>query len=134
MGKRKFPLVDTRQRNIDIIRMRNEGKPYKVIARELNCTTHVVTAVLKKLRLALRTDPVEYNSYTYILDRAKPLGQKGGRVSELCAVLGIDAVKWVWKNRVEDLNFAENIGLIVKDAYLEATDDKVRSDGGGVDG
>jgi hypothetical protein len=113
-------------RNAEICRLRTEFKmPYKQISHLLGCTHGVVTCVLKSERAAGRClrRSEGANPFSFILDRSKTNGMTAGKISTICEILGLEATQWIWKTRPEGMTFAEAIGVICKDAYLEHLDE-----------
>jgi hypothetical protein len=124
MTKSKYPFVDKTQRNKDIIELRNKGTRYKAIAREVGCTTGVVTAVLKKLSYDLQLEKGGIRPYNYVIAQSSIDGLRGGKMSELCDALGFSGVKWVWNNKPNGMTFAEYTGVLLRDVYLDAVDEE----------
>jgi hypothetical protein len=124
MTKSKYPFVDKTQRNKDIIELRNKGTRYKAIAREVGCTTGVVTAVLKKLSHDLQLVKGGIRPYNYVIAQSSIDGLRGGKMSELCDALGLSGVKWVWKNKPNGMTFAEYTGVLLRDVYLDAVEEE----------
>ena len=124
MTRRKTPRVDQTERNAAIVRLREQKVPYKVIAGHLGITVGAVNAVVRKcygnfqLKRVGTPDP-----FTYINTRAKTAGSTAGKVSSMCRLIGLDGVKWLWRTKPKDLTFAEYLGVIVKDVYLEEMGD-----------
>lgn len=126
-SKSGLTLTDRKFRNAEIVRLRAELKmPYKDIAAELQISTGVVTAVLKSERSAGRM-PVKADKvhpYTWIIDRAKVNGSRGGKLSDVCEIIGLEGTQWIWNNRTKGLSFSEMIGVIAKDYYLDSIDEE----------
>ena len=124
MTRRKTPRVDQTERNAAIVQLRQQKVSYKVIASHLGITVGVVNAVVRKcfgsgqLKRAGTPDP-----FAYVNTRAKTEGSTTGKVSSMCRLIGLDGVKWLWKTKPKDLTFAEYLGVIVKDVYLEEMGD-----------
>jgi hypothetical protein len=116
--------VDQTERNAAIVRLREQKVSYKGIANDLGITVGVVNAVVRKcfgsgqLRRAGTPDP-----FAYVNTRAKTEGSAAGKVSSMCRLIGLDGVKWLWRTKPKDLTFAEYLGVIVKDVYLEEMGD-----------
>lgn len=121
MAKTKQGYKEMAARNNKIVELQGQKMKYKEIARELGVTVGVINAAMRKHR-ETNPMPANKNPYKYVLDQSRIWGLRGGKISEVCHILGIDAVKWLWKSKPSDLNFAEYIGVIVKDAYLEEVD------------
>ena len=121
MTKRKDPYVDNTQRDANIIKLREKGHSYKSIMSKMGLTMGVVNAALKKDRfsggVSKRRPPDAYGFLSHRLN-----GESAGRISTICEVIGIDGLKWILKNKPPDMTFAEFVGVLVKDAYLEETD------------
>ncbi len=123
MKKPRTKRADNKQRNQKIVDLRKQLLSYKEIAERLNITTNVVNQILRRARydgsinLPCRTDP-----YSYLLQKEKVLDNRVGRMSEICNVLGIDCINWILKCKPDDLNFAEFVGVMIKDEYLEDLD------------
>tara|TARA_R110000868_G_scaffold255920_7_gene512623 strand:- start:1138 stop:1548 length:411 start_codon:yes stop_codon:yes gene_type:complete len=111
-------LIELTNRNSKIIELREKHWSYGMIMDEVGCTKGVVIAVLRKMREGLKTKRQKEDPFIYVLSQSKSVGMSGGRLSQICDVIGIEAVKWVWNNKPEGMNFAESIGVIVKDSYL----------------
>jgi hypothetical protein len=41
----------------------------------------------------------------------------------MCRLIGLEGVTWLWRTKPKDLTFAEYLGVIVKDVYLEEMGD-----------
>ena len=123
MIKPRTKRADNKQRNQEIVDLRKQFLSYKEIAERLNITTNVVNQILRRSRydgsinLPCRTDP-----YSYLLQKEKVLDNRVGKMSEICNVLGIDCINWILKCKPDDLNFAEFVGVMIKDEYLEDLD------------
>jgi hypothetical protein len=123
MIKPRTKRADNKQRNQEIVELRKQLLSYKEIAKRLNITTDVVNQILRRARydgsinLPRRIDP-----YSYLLQKEKVLDNRVGRMSEICNVLGIDCIDWILRCKPDDLNFAEFIGVMLKDGYLEDLD------------
>ena len=121
MTKRKYPYVDHTQRDSNIIKLREKGHSYKSIMSNMGLTMGVVTAALKKDRfsggVSKRRPPDAYGFLSHRLN-----GESAGRISTICEVIGIDGLRWILKSKPPEMTFAEFVGVLVKDAYLEETD------------
>jgi hypothetical protein len=123
MIKPRTKRADNKQLNKEIVKLRKQLLSYKEIAERLNITTDVVNQILRRARydgsinLPRRIDP-----YSYLLQKEKVLDNRVGRMSEICNVLGIDCINWILRCKPDDLNFAEFIGVMLKDEYLEELD------------
>lgn len=123
MIKPRTKRADNKQRNQEIVELRKQLLSYKEIAERLNITTDVVNQILRRARydgsinLPRRIDP-----YSYLLQKEKVLDNRVGRMSEICNVLGIDCIDWILRCKPDNLNFAEFVGVMIKDEYLEDLD------------
>jgi DNA-binding CsgD family transcriptional regulator len=123
MKKPRTKRAENKQRNQEIVDLRKQRLSYKQIGNRLNITTNVVNQILRrarndgKINLPRCTDP-----YSYLLQKEKVLDNRVGRMSEICNVLGIDCIDWILRCKPDDLNFAEFIGVMLKDEYLEDLD------------
>jgi hypothetical protein len=121
MNQCKISEADRTKRNANIIKLREKGHSYKFIINNMGLTMGVVNAALKKDRfsggVSKRKIPDAYGFLSHRLN-----GESAGRISTICEVIGIDGLRWILKNKPLDMTFAEFVGVLVKDTYLEETD------------
>ena len=123
MKKPRIKRADNKQRNQEIVELRKQFLSYKEIGKRLNITTNVVNQILRRARNDGYINlPKSTNPYKYLLSKEGLLNNKVGRMSEICNVLGIDCINWILKCKPDDLNFAEFVGVMLKDEYLEELD------------
>ena len=123
MIKPRTKRADNKQRNQEIVDLRKQFLSYKEIAERLNITTDVVNQILRRARYDGSINlPRRIDRYLYLLQKEKVLDNRVGRMSEICNILGIDCIDWILRCKPDDLNFAEFIGVMIKDEYLEDLD------------
>jgi hypothetical protein len=114
-------MLITRSVTANIIKLREKGHSYKSIMSKMGLTMGVVNAALKKDRfsggVSKRRIPDAYGFLSHRLN-----GESAGRISTICEVIGIDGLRWILKSKPPEMTFAEFVGVLVKDAYLEETD------------
>jgi hypothetical protein len=121
MTKRKYPYVDHTQRDANIIKLREKGHSYKSIMSKMGLTMGVVNAALKKDRFSGGFLNGDLQMRMVFLSH-RLNGESAGRISTICEVIGIDGLRWILKSKPPEMTFAEFVGVLVKDAYLEETD------------
>ena len=103
MNQWKISKADRAKRNAEIIRLRKLKVPYKVIAQELNIKPRLINGIIRRSTES----------------KLKRHWRDTGSIAQVIKIIGDDALYWVYQSKPAEMTFAEYVGVLVKDLYLE---------------
>lgn len=106
-------------RNSKVYDLKNSGVSNKEISKTLGLNRNTVSTIISRgresgdIKKFSKMRPYQMASY-----RTQLGSEELGRMKHMCDHMGNNVINWVLDSKPDDLNFAQYIGVLIKDQYL----------------